>query len=108
MRSIIGEPHVVGGHFPYVESVVLDEDVGPSPAGVHTMVRVTHAGVLAVCDPDGYEGVALDCLSLMKALRMAFPRTFAEVNEARTPAYMMFQHELTQRINDSTPLDPVE
>jgi hypothetical protein len=107
MHAIKGPGEVVGGHWPYVESLVLDEDVTPNHD--HTpYVRITHGGVLFLCRPRACEGAFVDCLSLMKALRMAFPHTFAEVNEARTPAYDRFRRELEMRIATSTALDPVE
>lgn len=101
MYAIKGPPEVVGGHYPYVESLVLDDDVAPNPDHV-PQLRITKYGVLTLRDPSEYEGAFVDCLSLMKALRMAFPVTFAEVSYGASPAYDTFKRELAMRIATST------
>lgn len=107
MYAIKGPSEVVGGHYPYVESLVLDDDVAPNPDHV-PQVRITKYGRLGLRDPgERHEAAFVDCLSLMKALRMAFPVTFAEVSYGASPAYDTFKRELAMRIATSTALDPV-
>lgn len=110
MYVIKGPPAVVGGHYPYIECLVLDSDIPPaqtSSGPVEMQVRISRDGTLFIRDPSEHEGAFVDCLSLMKALRMAFPVTFAEVSYGASPAYDTFKRELAREIATGTALDPV-
>lgn len=109
MYAIKGSPELVGKRYPYVPCLVLDSDISPSltAAGpVEMQVRITESGSLFMRHPEARgNGVFVDCLSLMKALRMAFPVTFAEVSYGASPAYDTFKRELSREIASGTALD---
>lgn len=97
-----------GRHWPYVECLALDSDITPSQTifgPVEMQVRITDAGRLFIKYPDDADGPFVDCLSLMKALRMAFPITFAEVSYGASPAYDTFARELAGQLHYTTTLD---
>lgn len=108
MHAITGPGLIVGGHWPYVDCIVLDSDIAPSRSVAGTVqmqVRVTEHGNLFIRHPLDANGPFVDCLSLLKALRMALPDTFAEVSQGRTPAYETFARELASAFANATTLD---